>query len=105
MTWPAVLAAAILIPASGAATFEALGLLSRPHLPPFLWPLVIPALAPPLIFAFCIWARFPSLRAAIPVRLAGGAIWGAVLLLCASVIPLEKVREHADDRVAEALQK
>jgi hypothetical protein len=105
MTWPAVLAAAILIPASGAVTFEVLGLLSRPHLPPFLWPLVIPALAPPLIYAFCIWALFPSLRAAIPARLAGGAIWGAVLLLCASVIPLEKVREHADDRVAQALQK
>jgi len=62
MAWPAMLAAAILIPASGVVTFEALELLSRPRLPPFLWPLIIPALAPLLIMSFSIWALFTSLR-------------------------------------------
>jgi hypothetical protein len=105
VAWPAALAAAILIPASGATTFEVLALLSRPYLPPFLWPLVVPALTPPLILAFCTWALFPSLHATIPARLAGGVIWGAVLLLCVSIVPLGKIREHADDRIAAALQK
>jgi len=105
VAWPAALVAAVLIPASGAMTFEALTLLSRPHLPPFLWPLVVPALTPPLILAYCIWALFPSLRIAIPARLAGGVIWGAVLLLCVSIVPLEKIRQHADDRITAALEK
>ncbi len=105
MAWPAALAAAILIPASGFVTFEALELLSRPRLPPFLWPLVIPALVPPLIFAFCIWALFPSLRAAIPARLAGGIVWGATLVLCLSIIPLQQTRDRANEQFAAARQK
>ncbi len=46
IAWPAALAAAILIPASGVVTLDVLELLSRPSLPPFLWPLVIPAAVP-----------------------------------------------------------
>ena len=105
MARPAVLAAAILIPASGVVTFEVLELLSRPGLPPFLWPIIIPALAPPLVMVFSIWALFPSLRARIPERVAAGAVWGAVLVLCLAIIPLQKTRERANDRIAEALEK
>src|SRR5579864_722945 len=75
VAWPAAFAAVILIPSSGVVAFVVLGLLSTPSLPPFLWPIVIPALVPPLVLAFDLWALFPSLRAAIPARLAG-AVWG-----------------------------
>jgi len=105
MAWPAILAAAILIPASGVVTFEALELLSRPRLPPFLWPLIIPALAPLLIMSFSIWALFTSLRAKIPARLAAGIAWGGTLILCLAIVPLEKMREHANDLTTEALEK
>ena len=105
MTAPAVLAAVILVPASGLASFGALELLARPELSPFRWPLAIPALAPPLIFAFCLWALFPSLRGKIPARLAGGIIWGAMLLLCLSYFPLQHMRDHAVDQVAAAREK
>jgi len=48
MPVPAVIAAVVLVPASGFVAMEVLELLSRPYLPPFRWPLVIPALIPPL---------------------------------------------------------
>lgn len=100
-----LLAALILIPASGVVCFEVLELLSRPYVSPFLWPLVIPALVPPLVMAFCIWALFPSLRARISAPLAAGSIWGATLLLCLAIVPFDQMRGNANDRVAEALQK
>ena len=105
IAWPAALVAAILIPASGFVSFEVLELLSRPRLPPFLWPLIIPALAPLLIMSFSIWALFPSLRARIPESVAAGVIWGATLLLCVAIVPFDKMREHADDLVADAQAK
>jgi hypothetical protein len=105
IAWPAALVAAILIPTSGFVSFEVLELLSRPRLPPFLWPLIIPALVPPLVMAFCIWALFPSLRARIPESVAAGVIWGATLLLCVAIVPFDKMREHADDLVADAQAK
>jgi hypothetical protein len=105
MAAPAVLAAVVLIPASCAAAFVVLELLSRPNLPPFLWPIVIPALVPPLVMAFCLWALFPSLRAAIPARLAGGVVWGATLMLCLSIFGFQHVRQHAIDQIAAANEK
>ncbi len=101
----AALAALILIPASGFLAFEALEMLSRPLLPPFLWPLVLPALVPPLVMAFCIWALFPSLRAGIPAGLAAGFAWGGTLIVCLAIVPLEKIREHANDRITAAQEK
>ncbi len=95
---PAAVAALILIPASGVATMEALDLLSRPDLPPFFWPIAIPAGVPPLIVGFCFWALLPALRAAIPARHAAGAAWGATLVLCVSIVPFMQVRDHAIDQ-------
>ncbi|HEX5210903.1 MAG TPA: hypothetical protein VFW22_04125 [Pseudolabrys sp.] len=105
MAWPSAIAATILIPASAVISFEVLGLLSRPHLPPFLWPLVIPAAVPPLVLAFSLWALIPPLHTIIGPRLAGGFVWGLVLLLCLAIVPLQRIRNEADDRIAAALEK
>ena len=105
MTVPAVLAAAILIPASGVVAFVVLGLLSKPALPPFLWPIVIPAVVPPLVLAFDLWALFPSLRAAVPARLAGGAVWSVTLLLCLSIFAFQQARERAIAQIFAASEK
>ncbi len=102
---PSVLAATVLIPASGVTAFAVLELLSTPRLPPFLWPIVIPALVPPLVMAFCLWALFPLLRTAISVRLAGGVVWGATLVLCLSVFGFQHVRQHAIDQIDAANEK
>ena len=99
------LAALILIPASGVVTFAALELLARPAVSPFLWPIIIPALVPPLVMAFCVWALLPSLRAAIPARLASGIVWGATLVLCLSIFPLQQMRDHAKEQFAAAREK
>ena len=92
---PAVLAAVILVPASGLVAFAALDLLSKPYLSPFRWPLVLPVLMPPLIVAYCFWALLPGLRARFPARVAGGVIWGAIFMLCLAVLPLQQMRERA----------
>ena len=105
IAWPAALAAAVLIPASAIVAFEVLELLSRPSLPPFLWPLIIPAAVPPLVLAFSYWALIPPLHAVVGPRLAGGFVWGAVLLLCLAIVPLQQMRNEADNRVAAALEK
>jgi hypothetical protein len=105
MPVPAGLAAVLLIPASGFVTIEALELLSRPEVKPFLWPLVIPAAIPLLVVAFCFWSLLPKLRAAIPAGIAGGIVWGAVALLCLAIVPLGQMRQDAKDQFAAARAK
>ncbi|HEY4139833.1 MAG TPA: hypothetical protein VGM57_00375 [Pseudolabrys sp.] len=105
MPKPAAIAALILVPASAAVAFEVLALLSRPHQPPHLWPLIIPAAIPPLIILYCFWALLPPLRAAISARVASGAVWGLVFILCAAIVPFDKIRAAADDRDTAALEK
>jgi hypothetical protein len=91
----AVIAAAILIPASGFAAMIALELLSEPYISPFLLPIVIPALIPPLIVAYVFWALLPPLRATITAPLASAVVWGAVLVLCVAIVPLQESRNDA----------
>ena len=98
LPWPAALAALILIPTSGFVTMAALELLSRPNEPPFLWPIMIPALVPPLSVVFCFWALLPSMRAAVPAPYAAGFVWGATLVLCVAILPMQQVRERAVDQ-------
>jgi hypothetical protein len=105
MPRPAAVFAFLLVPASGVIAFEVLGLLSRPYQPPHLWPLVIPAAIPPLVIAYCFWALLPGLRATIPRLVAGGAIWGLVFVLCAAIVPFDKIRKAADDRDTAVLEK
>ena len=105
MAWPSVLAAAILIPLSGIVSFAVLKLLSRPELSPFLWPIVIPALVPPFVLGFAFWALIPPLHAIIRPYLAGGIVWGATLLLCVAIFPLQHMREQAGARIVAASEK
>jgi hypothetical protein len=105
MPRPAAVFAFLLVFASGFIAFDVLGLLSRPYQPPHLWPLAIPAAIPPLVIAYCFWALVPSLRAAISARVAGGAIWGLVFILCAAIVPFDKIRVAADNRDTAVLEK
>lgn len=105
--WPiaAALAALVLVPASGVVTMEALGLLSRPHLAPYYWPIVIPTLAPLLIITFCLWSAIPSARAAIPAAYAGGFTWGLVFILCVAIWPLDRQRAQVYQQQADVAAK
>src|SRR5580658_1444008 len=92
----AVIAALVLLPASGLASGAALDLLIRPGVPPFLWPIVTPAVVPPLVVAFCFWSLVPVLRSALPSGLAGAVVWGAVLILSLAIFPLTRARNQFD---------
>ena len=105
MPVPAVLAAVLLVPASGFVTMEALELLSRPHEAPYLWPLVIPAAVPPLVVAYCFWALLPGLRAHLSASVAGAIAWGAIALLCLSIVPFGLARQHVIDEFNDARAK
>jgi hypothetical protein len=94
----ATLAALVLVPASGFAALTALRLLADPDVSPHHWPIVIPALVPPLVLAFCAWASIPSMRAAVPAGFAAAIAWGGTLVLCALLAPLLHVRNVATDR-------
>ncbi len=48
-------AALVMVPASGLAMAAAAGLLKRSHISPYLWPIVVPALVPPLVVAWCLF--------------------------------------------------
>ena len=106
----AMLVAVVLIPASGVAAIYAQDLLAMPPnqsfslpssppwpLSPFLWPLVVPALVPPLVVGFSFWAMTPSLHARIPARLASGVVWGLVLVLSLSLFPMTQMRQRAHE--------
>jgi hypothetical protein len=95
MPWPAAVAALVLIPASGLAAMIALGLLAEPRTPPFVWPIVIPALVPPLVVAFSLWTLVPRLRAVLPAGVAAGFVWSATLLLCLAIAPMLHIRGRA----------
>ena len=103
--WPAGLAALVLVPASAVVALTALGLLAHPRVSPFLWPIIIPALVPPLIVAFCFWSLVPSIRAVIPAAVAAGFVWGATLVLCLAIAPMLHLRDLAEQRKAAAREK
>jgi hypothetical protein len=105
MPTPAAIAALVLVPVSGVATLGALDLLAAPREPPFLWPVVVPACAPPLIVAFCLWSIIPQWRAKIPAAVASGIVWGGVLALCLSVGVMDSIRAGARQHEAAALDK
>ena len=105
MPWSAVIAAVVLVPASGLAAMVALELLADHGKPPFYWPIVTPALVPPIILGFGFWTLLPRLRAAVPTLPAIGSAWGAVLLLCVVIWPLGQMRERAEQREAAARDK
>src|SRR5947207_3591552 len=102
---PAIIAAAILVPVSGFVAMTALELLARPHIPPFLWPIAIPALVPPLVVAFCFWALLLSTHTRVPVVYAAGAALSVILLLCISILPMLQARHAADEKFIAGREK
>jgi len=92
----AIAALLVLLPLSGFTVMTVLDLLARPEMAPYLWPIVVPALIPPIIAAFCIRALSPEIRLMIPSRVATPVMSGAVLLLCLSLLPMQEARNSAD---------
>jgi hypothetical protein len=96
-------AALLLVPGSCVAAFAALELLAHPESPPHAWPIVALAGPPPLIVGYGLWAVAPPLRARLPERAFSVVLWGAVLALSLSVVPMQAVRDAAVAREAAAL--
>lgn len=97
-----LVAAVLLIPASGVAAGAAFDLLARPHGPPFLWPMLIPAVVPPLVLGFGLWALVAPLRAALPAGLSSSVVWGAVLAASLTIVPMRQIRHDFNARQAAA---
>jgi hypothetical protein len=56
--------------------------------PPFAWPLIEPALAPPLFVGLSFWALIPGWWRRAPAKVAYGAVFGGVLALSLLVFAL-----------------
>ncbi len=100
----------LLVPASCAAALTALELLSHPGTAPYMWPLIVPALVPPLLVAFGFWAVLPSAHAALSAKTATGLFLGGVLVLSIAIVPMlltrrsaEKAEQAASDKYDAAL--
>jgi hypothetical protein len=91
---PAMVAALVIVPASGFAAMAAADLLTRSHLSPFLWPMVIPAAVPPLAVTWCIVALRGQTRIS---SIAVGVLPAAVLVVCLLIQPLSRMRQAVDD--------
>ena len=91
---PAVgkIAALILVPATGVAAFYAEGLLAEPQITPYRWPLVVPAVAPPLVIALSLWSLIPDLRRALPASLAVGVFVAGLAGVCVALRPMIQAR-------------
>ena len=85
---------------SGFAAFVALNLLAHPSAPPYRWPLLIPALAPPLTVLFCV-AGFMQ-PAFVPLQALAAATLGFLLLVSASIVPMAHTRKGYVDRAVQA---
>jgi hypothetical protein len=83
--------------------FRASDLFDKPSVSPGLWALAVPAAAPTLIVAYCLWALIAPLRARVPARVAGFGLLGALGLVCAAIFPLEAMRTHGDAAVAAGI--
>jgi hypothetical protein len=101
---PAMVAALVIVPVSGFVAMAAADLLARSHLSPFLWPIIIPALVPPLVVAWCLLALSASMRLVV-VKVAAGALLAAILAVCVSIWPLSLMRNAVDDLEAARLEK
>jgi hypothetical protein len=98
--WLNGLTALILLPASGFAAAIALDLLAASGTPPFLWPIVTPALVPPIVVVFSFWSFLPALRTRIRARIAAPVTWCATLLLCVVLLPMQQSRQHHEQQLA-----
>ena len=88
-----ILPGVVLLPMSGIAALAALGLLTEPDTPPFLWPLIVSVAVPPLIVLLCIWALLPPPRATVPGRVVAALVWGGTAALSVSIIPMRHIKQ------------
>jgi hypothetical protein len=79
----------------GFAAMTVAELLAERDVALFMWPIIIPALVPPLIITFCFWALLPSMCITVPAGVAAGTAWGATLILCISILPMVQIRHLA----------
>jgi hypothetical protein len=101
----AKVAALVIVPASGLVASAAAGLLAQPDIAPHLWPIVIPALVPPLIVA---WALFTLSAARLRASVTGGVagvLLATIVAVCVSIWPLSQMRKAVEDQEAARLQK
>jgi hypothetical protein len=82
-----------------AVTWGGFEILSGPSTPVGQSPLAVPALGPPLIAAYCLWALISTLRAAVPQRVAAVALV-ALALVCSAFLPLLMIHDAALEREA-----
>jgi hypothetical protein len=86
------LAALILVPATGVAAFVAQKLLAEPRITPYLWPLLVPAVTPPLVIAFSLWTLIPDLRRTLPAGIAVGVFIAGLAAVCVALGPMMQAR-------------
>lgn len=98
--WPVVTTAVILVPASAIASLFAMGLLTSPGQPPYLWPIVIPAGLPLLVLGFAFWTLLPGMHSILPAHIAVPTIWGTVFVLCLAVVPFNMMRDSTRETIA-----
>ena len=99
------IAALVIVPASGLVASAAAGLLAQPDIAPHLWPIVVPALVPPLIIA---WALFTLSAARLRASVTGvvaGVLLATIVAVCVSIWPLSQMRKALEDQEAARLQK
>jgi hypothetical protein len=79
--WVAFIAV-FLVPLAGIATVTAIDMCSR-HIK---WALVFPVVLPLLVAIYALWARFPALRAAVPIESMSALVWALVLVLSGAAL-------------------
>jgi hypothetical protein len=88
----AVLAVFVLLPATAVAAFVAQNLLIEPRITPYLWPLAVPAVAPPIVIAFSLWSLIPNLRRIVPASIAVGVFITGLAGACIALGPMINAR-------------
>jgi hypothetical protein len=102
---PLVIAALVIVPVSGFVASAAAGLLTQPNVAPFLWPIVIPALVPPLIVAWGLFALTAARLRSGTSGIVAGVLLAAIVAVCVTIWPLSQMRKAVDDGEAARLQK
>jgi hypothetical protein len=98
----AIVAALVIVPVSGFVAMAAADLLSRWYIAPFLWPIAIPALVPPLVSLWCFAALLGSGRAA---RVGVVALPATAFAVCLLILPLSLMRKTVNDLESARLAK
>ncbi len=88
----AAIAAVFLLPLSAFAVVVAMGLHEREQ----AWPLAVPALLPPLIALYALWARLPAIHARLPALATSLVVGAAILLVSAAPLVASWVAARPD---------